>query len=382
LEVLAADPDPTVEYEQGPGYEPATLSINTVRGKAMHAVVQYALWRRRQMREEGEPGGFDVMPEVRTLLNAHLDLAREPSPGVRSVYAQYFPALVYLDARWAEAIAPILFPSGQEQIDYWRAAWSVYATFARPFDRVFDILRPVYELSVQRMPWNQQEESSLRADQFDWRYAEESVACHLTAFYWRGKLELTDGGLFAQFIDRATPGSRSKAWWFIATSMGSHEGDLPVEVQERLKALWEWRMNAVANSIDPEDLKELSSFGGWFAYGKLDVQWLAQALVTLLGNKKLVDHVDHPGMVIERMAAIAATDILLALQCLKAFVVADRDGWRHTQAKEHVEAILQAALGCGVPDAIDAAHQVIDTLAEHGDLTYRGLLSGSDLAPV
>jgi hypothetical protein len=382
LEVLATDPDPSAEYGQGLGYEPAMLSINTVRGKAMHAVVHYALWRRRNMTEEEGRRGLDAIPEVRTLLNAHLDLEQEPSAGVRSVFAQYYPALVYLDANWAAEIAAILFPAGEDKVAHWMAAWSVYATFARPFDQVFDILRPSYELAVRRMPWSELQESRTRGGHIEWRHAEENVACHLTAFYWRGKLDLANDGLLAQFMGRANPEARSKALWFISNSMASHEGDLPLDVQERLKAFWEWRVTAVAGSNDPEELKELSSFGGWFAYAKLDIQWLAKSLLDLFGDSRLVNHLDHPGMVVERMAEIAKTDVALAVQCLEAFVIADKEGWRHTQAKEDVLTILQSALSSGLPEAIEAARHAIDALAEHGDMTpYRNLLQNGELTP-
>lgn len=379
LELLSADPDPTVEYEEGLGYEPATLSINTVRGKTMHGLVHYALWRRRQMNEDEGRRGFDAMSEVRTLLNRHLDVQQEPSAGVRSVLAQYFPALVYLDASWAAEIAPILFPASDEQLAYWTAAWSVYSTFAHPFDQVFDILWPTYELAVQRMPWDELQESRTRGGQMGWRYAEDNVACHLTAFYWRGKLDLSAAGLLAQFMGRAGHEARSKALWFISNSMASHEGELPRDVQERLQAYWEWRMAAATASTNPEDFKELSAFGGWFAYGKLDIQWLAKSLLDLLGDKRLADHLDHPGMVIERIAELAEADVVLAAKCFEAFVVADREGWRHSQSREEVLTILQTALSSEMPEAIQAAGHAIDVLAEHGDMTYRGLLQPDEM---
>jgi hypothetical protein len=80
LECLTNDPEPTPEDERRNGgkFDAASLSINTTRGEAMHAVVGYALWVRRRI--ENEPGsnistalGFNGMPEVRTVLDKHLD---------------------------------------------------------------------------------------------------------------------------------------------------------------------------------------------------------------------------------------------------------------------------------------------------------------------
>ena len=76
--------------------DPATLSLNTVRGETFHAVVQYALWWRRHVEdgpdaEERLGAGFDGLPEVRDLLEAHLDPENDPSLAVRAVYGQWFP---------------------------------------------------------------------------------------------------------------------------------------------------------------------------------------------------------------------------------------------------------------------------------------------------
>jgi hypothetical protein len=312
------------------------------------------------------------MPEVRALLDDHLDFEQDPSPAVRSVYAQHFPALVYLDAEWAATAAPKIFPAAEDGLRYWRASWSVYGTFARTYDQVFDILRPVYELAVQRMPWSDKAEGPRGADGEDWRHAEENIACQLLAFYWRRKLEMEDDGLLVRFFARCSLRSRSRALWFVANSLASHEGDVPADLQRRLKALWEWRMKVVQESDDPKDREELSTFGGWFAYGKLDPEWSARTLIDVL---KLTHNIDHPGMVIGRLAAIAAADLTRAIDCLQAFVAADREGWRHTMAKEQVAEIIQAALRSDQPEIARTARRVIDKLAERGDLTYRSLLT-------
>jgi hypothetical protein len=55
LDVLSWDEEPSLEYEEqygGSNMDPLTLSINTVRGEAMHAVVQFATWWR--LEHEGQ----------------------------------------------------------------------------------------------------------------------------------------------------------------------------------------------------------------------------------------------------------------------------------------------------------------------------------------
>ena len=79
---LTEDPEPTPEYEMrygGSNMDALSLSINTNRGKAMHAVVSYALWVRRdddKSHPERIAAGLDAMREVRDVLDAHLVLQR------------------------------------------------------------------------------------------------------------------------------------------------------------------------------------------------------------------------------------------------------------------------------------------------------------------
>ena len=96
---LTRDPDPTPKDDAETSMDPATYSINTTRGEAMHAVIQYALWIHRGERRQanGAVATFEDMPEVRDLLEFHIN---DPSPAIRSVYGQYLPWLTLLDRDW------------------------------------------------------------------------------------------------------------------------------------------------------------------------------------------------------------------------------------------------------------------------------------------
>jgi hypothetical protein len=110
LEKLTEDPDPTPEDEAhylSRSSDPSTLSINTIRGEAMHAVVQTALWIRRTFenapnREALVARGLEEMPEVRLVLERRLNPAIDSSLTTRSVYGRWLPALHFLDRQWFE----------------------------------------------------------------------------------------------------------------------------------------------------------------------------------------------------------------------------------------------------------------------------------------
>ena len=102
LQPLTEDEDPTPDHEAhygGSTMEPFTLAMNTIRGEAMEAVIRYALWFRQHKEQEQQDIAhwLDEMPNVRDILNSHLDPQHDPSLAIRSVYGRMFPQLVGLE---------------------------------------------------------------------------------------------------------------------------------------------------------------------------------------------------------------------------------------------------------------------------------------------
>ena len=92
----------------------------------MHTVIRYALWLRCRWAESDERQelvlrGFGAMPEVRDVLEQHLDSTADPSLAVRAVYGQRFPWLCLLDQRWAAERAGVVFAEETEQNSMWEA---------------------------------------------------------------------------------------------------------------------------------------------------------------------------------------------------------------------------------------------------------------------
>ncbi len=187
LESLADDPDPTPEdenrYGDG-GFDAVTMSINTVRGRAMHAIVRYGLWvMRHAQKTRGQEGGLKrepaVVPEIWPVLECHRNVDRDPSLAVRSVYGQWFPCIHLLGPEWAASRVEAIFPRNLEQERWWNAAWVAYVMYSRPSDDVLPVLRPVYEHAVDRM--SSDEKPLLFGDRPSERLGE-----HLVTYGWRG----------------------------------------------------------------------------------------------------------------------------------------------------------------------------------------------------
>jgi hypothetical protein len=59
-----------------------------------------------------------ISPEAKAVLEAHLDVERDPSLAIRSVYGEYFPWLYVYDPAWALGLVDRLFPLGDPPAAY------------------------------------------------------------------------------------------------------------------------------------------------------------------------------------------------------------------------------------------------------------------------
>jgi len=372
LKPLTDDPDPTPEHEQrygGSNMDPATLSINTTRGEAMHTVIRYALWVRRHL--EKEPGteerlkrGFNEMPEVREVLEAHLNPARDPSLAIRAVYGEWFTWLVLLDPEWTKTHAATIFPQDQESETFFEAAWNTYVTFCRPYDNVWEILRPYYRMAVDRIDIRR----------YDTRWLadpDEKLSEHLMVFYWCGNLSLDDP-LFTAFWGKAPDAVRAHALTFVGRLLEQTEGKIESEILNRLMQLLETRFAAAKEAQQPSEFeKEIAAFGWWFASAKFEVEWSLKQLYRAL---KLVRKTKPAHIVLERLEDTAKTEPLLSVKCLMLIVEGDREGWEIDSNREHVRAILQQ--GLQDPSAKQEAEGAINYLGSRGFVNFRDLLQG------
>jgi hypothetical protein len=333
----------------------------------MHAVVHYALWVRHHLGQK--PGsehrlqkGFEEMPEVREVLEAHLDPARDPSLAIRAVYGQWFPQLAVLDREWARSHARAIFPLDRESKAFFEAAWNAFVVHCGDYDNLLEILRPQYEQALKQVGSRRDlTDSQLNPD--------KRLAEHLMDFYWRGKLPPEDP-LLVSFWEKAPDSMRSHALEFAGRVLTRTKGDIPEEVLERLRRLWEVRLAAAKKAQQPSDFeKEMTAFGWWFVSGKFDVDW---SLEQLLHSLRLSRRVEPTHMVLEYLAVTAKLDPRKSIECLRA--IADKDwGSRELRAsRDHVRSILQTALEA--QDCRREAEKLIHYLGSLGFVEYGDLL--------
>lgn len=380
LQELTNDPDPTPQYEKefgGKNMDPVTMSINTVRGEAMHTVMRYALWLHRHIAKAERADdrlarGFGEMPEVREVLERHLAPAHDPSLAIRAVYGEWLPWLVLLDSGWTTDNLNMIFPDDEDQRDLRDAAWEAYILFCQPYNESFDVLKEEYARAVERI-------GTVAADKRNHGDPDQHLAEHLMVFYWRGKSDLYEqGGLLERFYAKAPDTLRARALEFIGRSLRNTEGTVEAELLEPLRSIWIARLN-IARRADniAAYIGELSAFGWWFASGKFDDPWAVEQLIAVLS---LTRKIDADWLVLEKLALLAEAMPKEVVQCVSLMIEGDLEVWTiHGWLKE-LRAILSKTIRNSDVNARQATIEVVNRLGTKGFLEFRDLLSSGGVS--
>ncbi len=376
LGLLASDPDPTPEDEErygGSNMNPLTLSLNTTRGEAIHAVVRYALWVQRHVNEstEGEEQtvrGFEEMPEVQQILDYHLDPERDPSLAIRAVYGQWLPWLITIAPTWAEQSLARIFPSDEQLRDLRDAAWETYIIYNEPYNNIFQVLREEYLRAIQRVGEPPRRESR------DPEKPNDRVAEHLMIFYGRGILTLDDADkLLDKFYEEAPDELCAHALWFVGQTLSE---EVPPNILERFQALWQQRLNAARNATPPTAHKgEMAAFGSLFSSMKFNETW---AITQLRNALEIAGWAEPDHQVVEYLAALATTFPMLAVECLGIMVEGDKEGWGIRYWSNQARTILATAISNPSPETRRSAEALIHHLGVRGFWEFRDLLQISN----
>ena len=366
LAPLTSDPDPTPDYEMKYGGANKDsidhLSINTVRGEAIHTVIRYALWLRRSQQE---PSGFDEMPEVRQVLENHLDPNADPSLAIRSIYGQWLPWLTLISESWVIQNIVNIFPTETGLEKFRRAAWNAYIVFCSPYDNVFKLLVDQYSYAIDQL-------NSTSDTELSHHDPNKGLAQHLMTFCWRGQLSLDDSGLLTKFYKRSSVFLRKEAMEFIGHSLKNTKETLDPDIQTRLIALWESRLLAIQQSTQSDvDKVELTAYGWWFTSAKFDALWAIGQLRAVLD---IIDYIEADHFVVEQLAELAETHLQLVLECLQIIIERNKTEWGIYSWNNEARKILMMALQSDDLKNQQIAKAVIDSLGRKGYWEFRELL--------
>jgi hypothetical protein len=349
-----------------------SISINTTRGRAMHAVFEYARWVRlcsdAERTNPEEPSvDLGAMPEVREVLEAHLDVAQEPTRTIRSVYGDHLTLLAWLDWTWLQANVARILPLAEADYPFFSAAWRSFVVFNSPNTTLLGVLIPCYRKAVDRLGRDVLPRHSVRSP-------EDALAEHLMAYYWLGALDI--GGpdqLLDAFFAQASNQVRGHAIWYIGISAAGWKDEAPPEVFVRLQSLFDRRLAAATNAPAADDFGgELANFGHWFTSEKFDESWSVRTLLAALRlSKKILPEMD----VMTRLDEICPRYPVESVECLRLIIEGDKEGWILLGVEDGARAILRQVLASNHPEGALAARRLVEELIAKGNFGFRSLLA-------
>jgi hypothetical protein len=374
IEPLSNDPEPDLEYESkydGESLNPLTLSWNTIRGKALHGVMDYSMWVFNQIKKEregieGSPPCFKDMPEVQKVLDKHLDLqgclfAKNLTD--RAVYGQWLPQLIHVDPDWVKSNLFKIFPKEYELRPLREAAWNTYLSYSALHTQVYDVIKDVYFSEINEIKVGKEENKTRKTPK-------NKLTEHVIMLYVWDRISLEENDLISLFYKVAPPELSAYSIEFIGRSI-NRERSLNSEIINKFKGLWEWRIDKLGGIQNLND-KEMAAFGWWFASGTCGDDWAFPYLETTLQRTTLKESKMD---VFEYMSRVFMEFPDQSLRCLNLFIDKNDDRWFFLQRKgEGVWRILEQGLAHVNPQIREKAEDLVHLLGSKGYLEYRELL--------
>ncbi len=367
LKPLSEDPFPTLENETGPNFDPAFLSINSTRGRALNAVVQYAVWVQdctNPKPADWRQHTFAQMPEVQSVLDARLDLKIEPTLTIRSVFGRCLQWLARLDWQWLQERLAIIFPLANEKALYFHAAWDSFLFAWKPSAALLPDLFPFYRAGIQHIG---KEAGKMQRP----ANPDDLLSEHLIIFYWWGTLNLDgEDRLLSDFYSTASDKLRAHATWFVGRSVSEWDENVPDEPLARLKSLFEWRLKIASESASIDDFRqELMAFGWWIDAAKFGEEWKLETLLSVLQlTKKIANEMN----VVKHLVEFSSKYPRDSVACLRLMVEGNTDRWLLVGVEKEAEDILTHALAS--PAARDSGLALIQELMARGHYGFRKVL--------
>ncbi|MEH2102531.1 MAG: hypothetical protein V7K76_22825 [Nostoc sp.] len=356
----------TPQYE-GSNYSAYDASCNTVRGKAIRAVISYALWVRRDTNENVASQDFNDLPEVQQILEQHLDPQQDPSSAIRAVYGNKFPHLFNLASEWSLNNVDRIFPESPELQGMFEAAWEGYID-NDIFHDVFSVLKQKYDRALEQLsvrnPTSRQQSEAGRA-----------LSNHLVYLFLWKEIDITESdSLLQKFFANASADLRQKFMRQISWKLLYGDLKLNEELRQRLQKLIEWRIAEANNSTFPlEQVSDLKYFSWWFASGQFDNQW---AIARLMNVFKLLGTVHRASNFLETLETLASTLPQDVVQCL--CIMADSNQareWFLSYSSVNYSGILRAVIQSEDEVAQRLASDLINRLLSRNLGDYRELIS-------
>lgn len=357
--LLSIKSSPSPEDDDPKDHDPAGVAINSVRGQAYRAFVQYAY----------NEGSDSLSQEVKDVFEYILN--NESSNAVRFTVGQFLGSFYFRDINFIKGLLPKIFPKGEGgKENLYFATWEGYLNSSL-YKELFAELEPYYEYAITLDPQSYPEKKTT----YNKKDLDELLAVHLALAFAHFDFNFEDS-LFKQFWSTPNENRHYEFVSFIGRSCltRSQAGDEWLKENkvsnQKLIDFWNW---IITQEFEP---KTYSGFGFWINPDTevIDENIIINNLPTTL--KKSEGDVDWDYGMIRKLTTFAEIDPLKTLEVIKYFLLL-KDGLNphrgvplfsiDHEIKEALEIIYKNE---GLKESVEG---LIDELVEKGSSTFWGL---------
>ena len=247
--------------------DPFTMAINSVRGRAYQAFVQFVFQDGRKYSKDAD---VQISDDVKELYESVL--RKENTRALMFLYGYYLPSFYFRDREWIRKLLPQIFDQEPAQSHLYTAAWEGYLA-NNLYEETF--LAPEFQDLYQRAL--DLKENDLLRQQKHFKEPDKGIAVHLAlAFMHFSGFDL-DHPLLQAFWKNDSPKQHAHFVNFIGRSFISRDNaeesfEFSQEVKSRLRELWDWLLQ------NDEEQEVYMEFGLWINLDKgiFEPAWLAR----------------------------------------------------------------------------------------------------------
>lgn len=281
IEQLLNDPNPTIEHEEtygGENMDPFTLSINTVRGKAMHAFIKYLWWLNTQ--------GLPVDDtDLIAMLNHHL--TEDKNPSIRSAYGAFFASLDYLLPDWTQSNVSLIFPTDPGNSEYFEAAIEGFK-----YSQNHHLILKKYDFIYKHISELLQGKQTV-SNRFNPKYYSDIAWCSILFF----EVGFHDNCISKKII-KANNQDVNRIFVASLSKINQTNSEVLVQKKDLLLSIWEFFNESepfmTKDSDIPPGRTVLSQFGSWYANQELfEIEEKNELLLQTLTKNPFLSKVDE-----------------------------------------------------------------------------------------
>ena len=367
---LANSSDPTAEHEQQygpPSIDAVTLSLNTTRPAALRAAIRLFVafsGLAADMPTVGPGSSEQTTEKILAALDEHAGPDRDGSLAVAAVFGEGLGMLLSAAREWTVSRLDRILGQPGHRIDapaphqaWFDTAWAVMLTGYRPSRGLFEPLTAWFMERIRHLGASQPD----AVPTFSMRSPRQSLADHVLTLCVTGQL---DCGLQDEAVtDLFTYGDSEllrDALGHLGWQLLRAQGKIPKTILERFRALWDWRVQQVAQGN--ADRQELLDFYWWISSGRLDADWWLPHLAFVATDPAFNTH----EMLGEPLAQAAAAHPEQVLDIYTALHTTSKHTGPSYDLLKHAPAILKPALTSARPDLARRAHKLAEQLGNEG----------------